>query len=293
MNDKQTFKAAFDAVHAPQDWKEGVFARMEREAARTRKPFQRRLAVTAALASFVFLIFGGWTCFAMPVSYLNIDINPSLQLGINRLDRVVTVTGYNPEGQQLASSLHLLFLPYADALEEIMNAQDIQQYLEKDLPVSIVVESDDDEKGEELLETVSRCANDHHHGNVSCSHADSGLAQEARELGVPLGKYQVYLELKALDPSITLEEAQSLTMRELRERIAALSPESAQTSPAEGTPPVSSSAAASSMPCENGTNHENETDNCMGNGNGNGNGNGLHNGQGKGQGHGQGHHAEN
>lgn len=304
MNDKQTFKAAFDAVRAPQDWKEGVFARMEREAARTKRPSRRRWAVAAAVACFVCLIFGGCTYFAMPVSYLSIDINPSLQLGINRLDRVVTVTGYNREGEQLASSLHLLFRPYADALEEIMSAQDTRKYLKKDLPVTIAVESDNEEKGEEMLETVSHCANAHHHGNVSCSHADPGLAQEARSLGISLGKYQVYLELQALDPSITPQEAQSLTMRELRERIAALSPNGTLSSepaaPAEETSPTPSPSPTASMPCEN------ETGSCMGNGSGNGagngNGSGMGNGggqgkghgkgQGKGQGHGRGHHNE-
>lgn len=305
MNDKQTLKAAFDAVHAPQEWKEGVFSRMEREAARTKRAPRRRWAVAAALACFVCLVLGGCTYFAVPVSYLSIDINPSLQLGINRLDRVVTITGYNPEGKDLASSLHLLFLPYGDALEEIMNAQDTRKYLNKDLPMTIAVEGDSEEKSEEMLETASRCANAHH-GNVSCCHADSGLAQEARELGISLGKYQVYLELKELDPSITPQEAQSLTMRELRNRIAALSQADDPSSSAPDAAPSPSPSPSASKPCET------EAESCPGGGNGNGNGmgngagngmgsgQGLHKGQGhgqgkgqgKGQGHGRGHHSE-
>lgn len=275
MNDKQTLKAALDTVHAPQDWKEGVFARMERETTKKLKHPRRHGAVTAVIACLICLVFGGCAYFCMPVSYLSIDINPSLQLGINRLDRVVTVTGYNPEGKELASSLHLFFLPYADALEEIMNAKDTLQYLKKDLPITIAVEGNSKEKGAQMLETVSHYA-DSHHGNVSCHHAESGLAQEARELGISLGKYQVYLELKALDPAITPQEAQALTMRELWERIAALSPNensaSGSASPTEESTPASSSSVASE-PYANETHDEHETDGGQ-------------------QNHGQGHHGK-
>lgn len=254
MNDRQTFKDALDTVHAPREWNKGVFFRIEQESAKKRKNSRQHWTVTAVIACLICLILGGCAYFAMPVSYLSIDINPSLQLGINRLDRVVTVTGYNPEGKELASSLHLFFLPYADALEEIMSAEDTLQYLQNNLPVTIAVEGSSEEKGAQMLETVSHYA-DSHHGNVSCHHAESGLAQEAKEFGFSLGKYQVYLELKELDPSVTPQEAQALTIRELWERIAALSPNA--NSPSESTAPSSSTA---STPHEDEPHGDHETD---------------------------------
>lgn len=277
MNEK--IKAAFDSVHAPREWKDGVLAQMEREAARKRPLPRRRWALAAALAFAFCLLLGGCAYLAMPVSYLSIDINPSLQLGINRLDRVVTITGYNPEGRQLASSLNLFFLPYGDAVEAILSAEDAQPYLEENLPVTIAVEGENEEKEQEILDTASNCANAHH-GNVSCHHADSGLAQEARELGISLGKYQVYLELKALDPTLTPEEAQGLTMRELRERLAALSQSGEQTAPA-----AESQNTTTSEPCASGNGGNGSGG---GQGNGNGHGNSSH-----GHGHGKGHGGRN
>ena len=47
--------------------------------------------------------------------------------------------------------------------------------------------------------------------------------ENAHEAGLSLGKYRVFLEVQALDPDITPEEVQGMTMREIRELIRELS----------------------------------------------------------------------
>ena len=47
--------------------------------------------------------------------------------------------------------------------------------------------------------------------------------EKAHESGLSYGKYKAFLELQKLDPTITVEEIQSMTMREIRERISQLS----------------------------------------------------------------------
>ena len=46
--------------------------------------------------------------------------------------------------------------------------------------------------------------------------------EAAHDAGLSYGKYQAFLALQALDPSVTAEEVQGMTMREIRDRIAAL-----------------------------------------------------------------------
>ena len=45
------------------------------------------------------------------------------------------------------------------------------------------------------------------------------FSQTDREKEISIGKYRAFLELQALDPSVTPEEVQKMTMREIRERM--------------------------------------------------------------------------
>ena len=58
-----------------------------------------------------------------------------------------------------------------------------------------------------------------------------------------VGKYRAFLELQALDPSVTAEEVQSMSMREIRDRIAALSGGETETSSGQQSQSSSSSSA--------------------------------------------------
>ena len=60
--------------------------------------------------------------------------------------------------------------------------------------------------------------------------------EAAHDCGLSYGKYRAYLELAALDPTVTPEEVQGMTMREIRDRIAALSGGTATAESAAGAP---------------------------------------------------------
>ena len=47
--------------------------------------------------------------------------------------------------------------------------------------------------------------------------------EQAHEAGLSYGKYKAYLELQALDPTITVVEIQNMTMREIRDLLNAIS----------------------------------------------------------------------
>ena len=78
---------------------------------------------------------------------------PSVELSVNRLDKVVSITAYNADGQALADALDIQFWDYADAVRQIVESDVIQGCLQRDETLSIAVAGSDKEKtGEMLLE---------------------------------------------------------------------------------------------------------------------------------------------
>ena len=159
----------------------------------------------------------GYQAYFTPTSAISIDINSSVEIEINRFDRVITVEGLNDDGTVLAAELNVRFLNYDDALEQIIASDAIQQCLADYGVLSIGVSGDNEVQQQEILSCAQRCASGE--SNAHCYADSSEDLAEAQALGLPLGKYHAYEEPHALYPIITPEEAAGIIMRELRDRI--------------------------------------------------------------------------
>ncbi len=221
MNNR--IKEAFDNIHAEDQLKRDTREFLSTYAVRTRKPMRFR-RVAAVFASFA-LILGGLGFYMTPVSAISIDVNPSVELGVNRLDRVVTVDSYNDDGTDLAASVDLKNLNYSDALEVLLSSDAMQPYMtENDGLVSITVIGATEQKSEEMYSRIRSCRYAES-PNVECysgNREDSAAAQKA---GMSCGKYREFLKLQSLDSEVTTQDVKDLTMRQIRNRINELSGE--------------------------------------------------------------------
>lgn len=228
MKEKEKLKAAFDQVRAEEELKERTKEYLsERVYARKKKRTSplRNFAAAAACALLVFLAGGSYLYFT-PTAYISVDVNPSLELGINRFDRIISVTGYNEDGKALADSLDLKYMDYSDALESLLADQEMEVYLSDNADVVLTVAGNSDSQSSQILETVESCASGHE--NIHCHSGDTEEIHHAHDAGLSFGKYQAYLTLKELVPSVTLEEVQDMTMSQIRELIQEYSQEDSQ-----------------------------------------------------------------
>ena len=221
----ERIRSAFDSVRAEEELKEQARAYLRR---RTRgytsrpAPSLGRLAAAAACLLLLLTGAGYWACF-LPTSTISIDINPSLELGVNRFDRVVTVTGYNADGRALADSLELRFLPLDSALEQVLTSEPVAACLAQDAPLSIAVVGSDAAQTQRLLTQAEQCTAGH--GGAHCYSIPQSEAEDAHHLGLSYGKYHAYLTLQALVPDLTPEEVGEMTMAEIRALLQDLAPQ--------------------------------------------------------------------
>lgn len=289
---RDELNTALDKVTADDALRQSTRAFLARQtgdfgAAKTRPHTARRFV--AAFACLALVVAGGtgyWAYFS-PTCAISIDINPSVELGVNRFDKVVSVEGIGDDGEALAETLDIRFLDYADALDALLADPTVEGYLSQDEVLSIAVAGENEAQADAILAQAATCAAGTR--NVYCHAADSAELEHAHEAGLSFGKYQSFLILQSLDPSVTAEDVQELTMRELHDRIAALDPDAALTlSGGYGH----GSGAGNSYGAGNGpgTPAGNGAGNGNGTGQGAGAGNGAGSGSGNGSGSGHGHH---
>lgn len=294
---RDELKTALDKVTADDALRQSTRAFLARQthdygAAKARPRAARRMV--AAFACLALVVAGGtgyWAYFS-PTCAISIDINPSVELAVNRFDKVISVDGIGEDGEALAETLDVRFLNYADALDSLLENQTIEDCLARNEVLSIAVAGDNQIQADAILAQAETCTAGTK--NIYCHAADSEELEHAHEAGLSFGKYQAFLILQSLDPSVTPEDVQGLTMREIRDRIAALDPSAAQGLYGEGYHHAG-----------NGTGNSSGNGNGAGNGSGSGNGNGAGTGtatgngsgqgqgMGAGQGNGHGHHSGN
>lgn len=208
---------AFDSIHAKQELKE----KTEKYLANRSNPrYAGRVRYVFAAIALLFIMLGGggYRFYMTPVAAISIDVNPSMEWEVNRLDRVISVTCYNEAAENVAEHLHFKHRKYDEAITELFASTEMSGYLSEDSTVNFSVVSENAEQSARMQERAVECAG-HYCKNVSCHGGSTQERQEANEAGVSLGKYQAFLILREADPSITLEEVSGMRMCEIRRLI--------------------------------------------------------------------------
>lgn len=230
MDDKQKLKQALDQIHAEDSLKvhtkKYLFEKVYKKEKKRPIPFGR-LAAAGACPLVLFLIVG-FSLFFTPTAFISVDVNPSLELGINRFDRVISVTGYNEDGRALSSSLDLKYMDYSAALESLLSQQEMKAYLTEDAEMVLTVAGEDEDQSSEILENVASFSSQHK--NVYCHSGNTEEIQHAHDAGLSFGKYQAWQILHQLDPDTTVDQVQGMTMAEIRDLIRKYSQEDPTTS---------------------------------------------------------------
>ncbi|MDE7228938.1 MAG: hypothetical protein K2N56_00530 [Oscillospiraceae bacterium] len=216
MNDK--IKAAFNSIRADEGIKsstQAFIAQKTRNYTARKAPKYQKIIPAAAAVCLVFALFIGLKLYFTPTTHINIDINPSLDLGINCFDKVISVSALNDDGKKLMETLDIKYVSYDDAIRRILENKSVEAMLSENELMTVTVIETNNAQSANILSAVKDCTNDYN--NVHCHSASSAEASAAHELGLSYERYLAYLELRAVDPNITPEKIRNMTMREIRE----------------------------------------------------------------------------
>lgn len=210
------FRTAFQQIKAEEELKSVTYQKLMQKRANKKSIIWIKAALATVLCLFVFgfgLRF--YQLEISAVSYISIDINPSFELTLNQQDNVIAVSSFNNEAQVLLSELQLEGVYYTEAVDLIVEKADEMGYLSDQPALEISVISN---KESELMSSLNNTSAVQQYG-ASCHSVNAQYHKEAQSQGMSFGKYQAYLEWKELDPNVTVEHCQQLSMNEIREGI--------------------------------------------------------------------------
>ena len=216
---KNDIREAFDAVRADERLRRQTKAYLRkatldygRDVQRRRQRQMRLASCTAALVLLV-VSAGMWL---LPVTSIDLDINPSLEIRVNTFGRVTRLKGLNADGLALVEELDVKGLPYDEAMQRILISEELEAYLDNGSLISITVVGKDESLAEEMLsKVVCRAYAIAEEDNIYYCQTDPETARAARSVGLCVLRYQVWQQLKESDPSITVEAVAMMPKAEI------------------------------------------------------------------------------
>lgn len=231
---EHNLKRAFDNIHASNNLKEKTKIYIkEKTLVYPKKHLLPLKSMAIAATLCIFLFIGGYWTYFMPTASISIDINPSVELEVNRFNKVISVKGYNEDGRELAKTLDIRFMDYTDAIDNIIENTTIASLLSDNELMAITVVCENDKQNSSMMSHIKQYTDSNN--NMYCYCADPDDVANAHNCGLSYGKYRAYLELQAVDPDITPEEIQNMTMCQINERIRSLSEDSEATDSTDST----------------------------------------------------------
>lgn len=217
MNETNKIKQSLSKIRATEDLKKNtlqyLLKQQEKQGAFKQRPVL--MYALAAICLFLLLGTGGYSVYRQPVSYISIDVNPSVELGINRFGRVVSADAYNEDGEAVLQQLSLKNIPYVQAINKLLATEISSGFLKEDSVLVLTVVS---AQYASIMEELSAADFSQNYEALLYT-SDVSCMEEAHSHQMSFGKYRGYQELSQYDTSVTIEDCNKMTMEEIHNRI--------------------------------------------------------------------------
>lgn len=218
----EQLKNTLDAIQAPERLKRTTKAVLRKKTFDYgRNILQRRAChrrTATALLSLLLVITGAGVWF-MPSASISVDINPSIALQINALDRVIALEGRNTDGIELVKDIDVTGMTYDDAMQRILLSRGMEPYLAEGSQITITVAGgSSDAHAEEMLSRVlCRAYNIADRDNVLYCQVDWGTVKAANAVNLCIPRYLAWQNLRKNDPSVTPDDVREIPKETIRE----------------------------------------------------------------------------
>lgn len=175
-----------------------------------------RIAAIAACLALVACFIGGVADFLRPIAYVGIDVNPSVELTLNRFDIVVGTHALNDDGQRALDEASCMWRPFDDAARDLDGA--MRTIAGEGAVVEVSIDCDNESRYAALAAQSNDCFGCN--GEAHCDRTNAEERQAAHDSGMGVAKYRAYQELQEAGVDISAEKCASMSMRELRDLLA-------------------------------------------------------------------------
>jgi len=186
---------------------------------------KKKMSLALSAGLILSLAGGGYAYAKTPVGYVSMDINPSIELGVNAFDKVVSVEAYNEDGKKILECTNLINYDIKNAVDTVVANAISDGYIKEDgsSAIEITTATDKDAVATKLRDSLKEAADKTLHNNdveaeVETENVALARRDEARKLGITPGKLNLIQKIQELDPTINVEDYKSSSVKEIQKK---------------------------------------------------------------------------
>ena len=214
-------REAFDAIRTPERVKRMTKAHLRRRTfdygRNVLRMRQRKRKLAAGLLSLA-LVFSGLGLWFLPTTNIAVDINPSINIRVNALDRVIGVEGTNADGVELAKQLDVAGMPYDDAMQRILLSKGLERFLKNNQMISISMSGGGNEErlNDMANKVLCRAYNIAGKENIFYCQVDMDIIRAARAENLCIPRFLAWQRMLQIDPTVTTDDIRQMSAEQIR-----------------------------------------------------------------------------
>ncbi len=202
---------------------------------------RRSLAAAACVLFFLSLSSVGYGLWNTPVSLVSLDINPSIELQINRFDRVISCRAYNREAQVIVEDSAVSGHSLDRALTSLFSGG-LESYLRSSPYITYSVQAKNRSEEKDLISVLKQSTDallsrypETERATVDIYPVSEETVSSAHSHHLTAGKYMTILQLQEVLPEAQVEEYAHCSISEIHQEIEKCSGHNSQGSGASGS----------------------------------------------------------
>lgn len=189
------------------------------------KSFMKIASVAAAFFIVLGMSYGTYS-YSKPYSYVDIDINPSIELTVNKFDRIISSKAYNEDGKKLLTGFNINNIKLQEGVEVLLDKAIEQGYIKQNTENAVIlaVSSKNNKKAQKLESEVQvLVSNKLGNAEVETEIVSKEIAAEshidAEELGISPGKMHLINKLIEAKPELKAEDLKDDEVKDIMKSI--------------------------------------------------------------------------
>lgn len=180
------------------------------------------LAAACSVAACAFLSISGYAYYITPVNYVSLDINPSVELGVNAFDKVVSAEGINDDGKRLIREQRVTHMSVENAVRALIVEAAGQNYINEDGTTVIAVTAESEKKRDasdlqrDCIKGIDSALGSMNINAIIYKGAvNLDIRTEAENLNISPGKLKLIQYLQTLDAGATIDQYRNSSITEI------------------------------------------------------------------------------
>ncbi len=208
----KNIKNAFDSIHADEALINNTIEYVNKKRIHKKSHVLKLVPIAASFILFMAIGLFGYKVYNTSTVVLSVDINPSLEIGVNRFDKVISVKEFNSDGEAFVESIDIKNMNYKDALGLILENKDFEN---EEIAVTVAGKAGKQKNNiSSNIENISK-----EKQNIYCDSATDEEVSEAHTRGLSFGKYKAYLKLVDEGYELTEDEVKNMSMKEIKDKL--------------------------------------------------------------------------